>query len=115
VAARRREYRRAHGADTRTRQLRVAASDAPTEADEVHVAARVLRGVCVTAAPGVAVHGIENAVEVGEEIRNARAVIAKGLVSAVILTIVVSVAVSSIALGVFGAGRRRERRAAGRR
>ena len=51
----------------------------------------------------------------GEEIRNARAVIAKGLVSAVILTIVVSVAVSSIALGVFGAGRRRERRAAGRR
>jgi amino acid transporter len=53
--------------------------------------------------------------EVGGEIRNARAMIAKGLVSAVILTIVVSVAVSSIALGVFGAGRRREGRAAGRR
>ena len=48
--------------------------------------------------------GIESAVEVGEEIRNARAVIAKGLASAVILTIVVYVAVSSVALGVLGAG-----------
>jgi APA family basic amino acid/polyamine antiporter len=33
--------------------------------------------------------GIESAVEVGEEIRNARAVIAKALPTAVILTIVV--------------------------
>ena len=48
--------------------------------------------------------GIESAVEVGEEIRNARAVIARGLASAVILTIVVYVAVSSVALGVLGAG-----------
>ena len=48
--------------------------------------------------------GIESAVEVGEEIRNARAVIAKGLASAVILTIVVYLAVSSVALGVLGAG-----------
>ena len=48
--------------------------------------------------------GIESAVEVGEEIRNVRAVIAKGLASAVILTIVVYVAVSSVALRVLGAG-----------
>jgi len=48
--------------------------------------------------------GIESAVEVGEEIRNVRTVIAKGLASAVILTIVVYVAVSSVALGVLGAG-----------
>lgn len=48
--------------------------------------------------------GIESATEVGEEIRNGRAVIAKGLATAVILTIVVYVAVSSVALGVLGAG-----------
>ena len=48
--------------------------------------------------------GIEGATEVGEEIRNGRAVIAKGLAAAVILTIVVYVAVSSVALGVLGAG-----------
>ena len=48
--------------------------------------------------------GIESAVEVGEEIRNVRAVIAKGIASAVILTIVVYVAVSSVALRVLGAG-----------
>ena len=47
--------------------------------------------------------GIESAVEVGEEIRNSAAVIAKGLAAAVITTIVVYVAVSSVALGVLGA------------
>jgi APA family basic amino acid/polyamine antiporter len=48
--------------------------------------------------------GIESAVEVGEEIRNSAAVIARGLAAAVITTIVVYVAVSSVALGVLGAG-----------
>jgi basic amino acid/polyamine antiporter, APA family len=48
--------------------------------------------------------GIESAVEVGEEIRNSAAVIAKGLAAAVIATIVVYVGVSSVALGVLGAG-----------
>ena len=47
--------------------------------------------------------GIESAVEVGEEIRNSASVIAKGLAAAVITTIVVYVAVSSVALGVLGA------------
>jgi APA family basic amino acid/polyamine antiporter len=47
--------------------------------------------------------GIEGATEVGEEIRNGAAVIARGLAVAVLLTIVVYVAVSSVALGVLGA------------
>jgi basic amino acid/polyamine antiporter, APA family len=47
--------------------------------------------------------GIEGATEVGEEIRNGAAVIAKGLAAAVITTIVVYLAVSTVALGVLGA------------
>jgi APA family basic amino acid/polyamine antiporter len=47
--------------------------------------------------------GIEGATEVGEEIRNGAAVIAKGLAAAVVLTIIVYVSVSSVALGVLGA------------
>jgi APA family basic amino acid/polyamine antiporter len=46
--------------------------------------------------------GIEGATEVGEEIRNGPAVIARGLGIAVLLTIVVYVSVSSVALGVLG-------------
>ena len=46
--------------------------------------------------------GIEGATEVGEEIRNGPAVIARGLAIAVLLTIVVYVSVSSVALGVLG-------------
>jgi APA family basic amino acid/polyamine antiporter len=46
--------------------------------------------------------GIESATEVGEEIRNGAAVIARGLGIAVLLTIAVYVSVSSIALGVLG-------------
>jgi APA family basic amino acid/polyamine antiporter len=46
--------------------------------------------------------GIEGATEVGEEIRNGAAVIARGLGVAVVLTIVVYVSVSSVALGVLG-------------
>ncbi len=48
--------------------------------------------------------GIESATEVGEEIRNGPAVIARGLGTAVLLTIVVYVCVSSVALGILGAG-----------
>ena len=47
--------------------------------------------------------GIESATEVGEEIKNGAAVIARGLAAAVLLTIVVYLAVSSVALGVLGA------------
>jgi APA family basic amino acid/polyamine antiporter len=47
--------------------------------------------------------GIESATEVGEEIRNSATVIARGLAAAVILTIVVYLGVSSVALGVLGA------------
>jgi APA family basic amino acid/polyamine antiporter len=47
--------------------------------------------------------GIEGATEVGEEIRNGAAVIARGLAVAVLLTILVYVSVSSVALGVLGA------------
>ncbi|MCX5760024.1 MAG: amino acid permease, partial [Gemmatimonadetes bacterium] len=47
--------------------------------------------------------GIEGATEVGEEIRNGPAVIAKGLAVAVGVTIVVYLLVSSVALGVLGA------------
>jgi APA family basic amino acid/polyamine antiporter len=47
--------------------------------------------------------GIEGATEVGEEIRNGAKVIAKGLAVAVLVTIVVYVSVSSVALGVLGA------------
>jgi APA family basic amino acid/polyamine antiporter len=46
--------------------------------------------------------GIESATEVGEEIRNGAAVIARGLGVAVLLTIAVYVSVSSVALGVLG-------------
>jgi basic amino acid/polyamine antiporter, APA family len=46
--------------------------------------------------------GIESATEVGEEIRNGAAVIARGLGIAVLLTIAVYVSVSSVALGVLG-------------
>src|SRR5215831_3985195 len=46
--------------------------------------------------------GIESATEVGEEIRNGAAVIARGLAIAVLLTIAVYVSVSSVALGVMG-------------
>jgi APA family basic amino acid/polyamine antiporter len=47
--------------------------------------------------------GIESATEVGEEIRNGPAVIARGLATAVLLTILVYVSVSSVALGILGA------------
>ena len=46
--------------------------------------------------------GIESATEVGEEIKNGPAVIARGLGIAVLLTIAVYVSVSSVALGVLG-------------
>jgi len=48
--------------------------------------------------------GLEGATEVGEEIRNGPAVIARGLGVAVVLTIVVYLSVSSVALGVLGGG-----------
>lgn len=47
--------------------------------------------------------GIEGATEVGEEIKNGPAVIARGLAVAVGITIVVYLLVSSVALGVLGA------------
>ena len=47
--------------------------------------------------------GIESATEVGEEIRNGAAVIARGLAVASALTILVYLSVSSVALGVLGA------------
>jgi len=46
--------------------------------------------------------GIESATEMGEEIRNGTAVIARGLGVAVLLTILVYVSVSTVALGVLG-------------
>jgi APA family basic amino acid/polyamine antiporter len=46
--------------------------------------------------------GLESATEVGEEIRNGAAVIARGLSVAVVLTIAVYVSVSTVALGVLG-------------
>jgi basic amino acid/polyamine antiporter, APA family len=46
--------------------------------------------------------GLESGTEVGEEIRNSAAVIARGLSVAVVLTILVYVSVSSVALGVLG-------------
>lgn len=47
--------------------------------------------------------GLEGATELGEEIRNSERVIARGLGIAMILTIIVYLAVSGIALGVLGA------------
>jgi len=49
--------------------------------------------------------GIESATEVGEEIKNGRAVIAKGLAATVVICLILYFAVSTVSLGVLGATR----------